>query len=87
MQVLKVQQAMAAQAQTKQKAAEAAVHAKLDTEVEKRTRDLPVQTPSLPALAKGQPKKTEDVATDDGGYASVGRLEGREAAEETCATS
>ena len=62
MTVLQVQQAMAAQAQTKQKAAEAAIQAKIDAELEKRTKDLLVQTPSWPALTKGQPKKTEDVA-------------------------
>ena len=48
MQVLQVQQAMAAQANPKQQAAEAAIQAKIDAEVAKRTKDLPVQTPSLP---------------------------------------
>ena len=42
MQVLQVHQVMAAQAQTKQKAVEAAVQAKIDAEVEKRMKNLPV---------------------------------------------
>ena len=76
--VLQVQQAMAAQAQTKQKAAEAAIQAKIDAEVEKRTKDLPGQTPSLPALTKSQPMKTEDVAPDDGVLQASGRSKGAE---------
>ena len=57
MQVLQAQQAMAAQALTKQKAAEATIQAKIDAEVEKRMKDLPVQTPSLPATTKVQPDR------------------------------
>ena len=43
--VLKVQKAMAAQAQTKQNAGEDidAIQVSIDAEVEKRTKDLPVQ--------------------------------------------
>ena len=33
---------------------------------QKRTKDLPVQTQSLPALTKGQPKKTKEVAPNGG---------------------
>ena len=48
-QVLQVHQAMAAQAATKQKEAEAVPQAKIDAEVEKRTKDLAVLPPPSPA--------------------------------------
>ena len=67
MQVLQVQQAMAAQAATKQKEAEAVIQATIDAEVAKRTEGLVVK-PS-PSLASPKPKtaKTADVAPEDDG--------------------
>ena len=81
MQVLQVQQTMAAQAQTKQTAAEAAIQPKTDAEVAKRTNGLPVHKPSSPAKTKGQPTKTDDVAPNDDGFAGAGRLEKFEGAK------
>ena len=55
---------MAAQAETKQKAAEAALQAKIDAEVEKRTKYLAVlPSPSdSPAKPKTKTARTADVA-------------------------
>ena len=41
---------MAAQAATKEKDAEAVLQAKIDAEVKKRTKHVPVQSPALPML-------------------------------------
>ena len=67
MQVLQVQQAMAAQAATKQKEAEALIQAKIDAEVEKRTQALIVLPPPSPAKPKTKTATTADVAPDDDG--------------------
>ena len=67
MQVLQVQQAMAAQAATKQKEAEALIQAKIDAEVEKRTSGLAVSPPPSPAKPKTKTVKNADVAPDDDG--------------------
>ena len=79
---------MATQAQTKQKVAEAVIQAKIDAEVEKRTKKLAVLPPP-PSLAKPNPKtaKTADVApyqNDDGVLVVSGASKWGEAAEETC---
>ena len=72
MQVLQVQQAMADQAQTKQKAVEPAIQAKIDAEVEKRTKDLAVLPPPFPAKPKAKTAKAAGVAPDlDGDRVSV----------------
>ena len=72
MQVLQVQQAMADQAQAKQKAVEAAIQAKIDAEVEKRTKDLAVLPPPFPAKPKAKTAKAAGVAPDlDGDRVSV----------------
>ena len=84
MQVLQVQQAMAAQAATKQKEAEAVLQAKIDAEVEKRTKDLAVLPPLSPAKPKTKTTKTADVAPDDDGVSLASGAEGGEAPEETC---
>ena len=65
MQVLQVQQAMAAQAATKQTEAEALMQARIDAEVEKRTLGLAVLPPPSPAKPKPTTVKTADVAPDD----------------------
>ena len=65
MQVLQVQQAMAAQAATKQKEAEAILKAKVVAEVEKGTNDLTVLPP--PAPAKPQTKITIRMSRGSGG--------------------
>ena len=52
MQVLQVQQAMPAQAATKQQEAEAVLQAKIDAEVEKKTKGLTVLPPPSPAKPK-----------------------------------
>ena len=66
MQALQVQPAMAAQAATKHKEAEAVLQAKIDAEVENRTKDLVVLAPPSPAKPKQLTKttKTDDVAPD-----------------------
>ena len=58
---------MAAQAATKQKEAEAISQAKIDAEVEKRTKCLAVLPPPSPAKPKTKTAKTADVAPDDDG--------------------
>ena len=62
MQVLQVQQAMAAQAATKQKEAEAIIQAKIDAEVAKRTAGLALKPPPSSASPKPKTVKTADVA-------------------------
>ena len=80
MQVLQVQQAMAAQAAAKQKEAETALQARIDAEVEKRTSGLVVKPP-LP-LVKPKPKtvKIADEApeeiSDDGVSQASGASKG-----------
>ena len=71
MQVLQVQQAMVAQAATKQKEAEAVLQAKIDAEVEKRTKGLVVLPPPSPAKPKTKIAKTADVAPGDDGVSLV----------------
>ena len=79
MQVLQVQQSMAAQAATKQKQAEALLQAKIDVEVEMRTKDLAVLPSPSPAKSKTKTAKTADVApdsNDDGVSLASGALKG-----------
>ena len=76
MKVLRVQQAMAAQAATKQKEAEAISQAKIDAEVEKRTKGLAVLPPPSPAKPKPKTAKTADVAPDDGVSLASGASKG-----------
>ena len=71
MQVLQVQQAMAAQATAKQKEAEALLQAKIDAEVEKRTLGLVVLPPPSPAKPKTKTAKTADVAPEDDGVSQA----------------
>ena len=80
MQVLQVQQAMAAQAATKQKEAEAVLQAKIDAEVEKRTEIPVVLPPPSPAKPKTKAAKTADVAPDNDGVSLASeRRRGRSA--------
>ena len=65
MQGLQVQQAMAAQAATKQKEAEAELQVKIAAEVEKRTKGLVVLPPPSPAKPETKTAKTDDVVPDD----------------------
>ena len=58
---------MSAQAATKQKEAAAIIQAKIDAEVEKRTKSLVVLPPSSLAKTKTKTAKTADVAPDDDG--------------------
>ena len=76
MQVLQVQQAMAAQAATKQTEAEALMQARIDAEVEKRTLGLAVLPPPSPAKPKTKTAKTADVAPDDGVSLASGASKG-----------
>ena len=78
MQVLQAQQAMVAQAATKQKdpEAEAVLQAKIDAEVEKRTQGLAMLPPPSPAKPKTKTAKTADVAPDDGVSLASGASKG-----------
>ena len=79
MQVLQVQQAMAAQAATKHKEAGAFLQAKIDVEVEKRTKDLVVSPPPSPAKPQTKTAKAAGVAPDsddDGGVLASGASKG-----------
>ena len=67
MQVLQVQQAMAAQAAAKQKEAEARIQAQIDAEVAKRTAGLALKPPPSSAPPKPKTVKTADVAPEDDG--------------------
>ena len=73
MQVLQVQQAMAAQATAKfkQKEAEALLQVKIDAEVEKRALGLVVLPPQSPAKPKTKTVKTADVAPEDDGVSQA----------------
>ena len=71
MQVLQVQQAIAAQATANHKDAEASLQAKIDAEVEKRTLGLTVLPPPSPVKPKPKTVKTADGAPDDGGISQA----------------
>ena len=64
MQVLQVQQAMAAQAAAKQKEAEAIIQAQIDAEVAKRTAGLALKPSPSSAPPKPKTVKTADVAPE-----------------------
>ena len=66
MQGIHVQHAMAAQAATKQTEAGAVLQAKIDAEVEKRTKGLAVLPPPPPAKPKTKSAKNAGVAPDGG---------------------
>ena len=79
MQVMQVQQSMAAQAATKQNEAEAVLLANVDAEVETRTNDIAVLPPSSPAKPQTKTAKTADVAphlNDDGVSLASGSSQG-----------
>ena len=84
MQVLQVQQAMVAQAETKQKEAEAVLQAKIDAEVEKRSNGLVVLPPPSPAKPKAKTVKAADVAPDDGVSLGSGASKGAKRQKKTC---
>ena len=78
MQVLQVQQAMAAQATAKQKEADALIQAQIDAEVAKRTSGLVVKPPPSPAKPKTKTVEIADVAPeeDDGVSQASGASKG-----------